>query len=369
MDLKNPLFLYIGIPALFALTFFLLFFFRKRKKSYIGGAKAANTEFIKSQSEFKKRRALLILLETIFYSSLIGLIISVLVLTARPFETKNEGGSIRKRDIFLSMDVSYSLYDLNSQVADKLKDVVIGMNGERFGIVIFNTSAVTYVPMTDDYDFVEQRLDELKPYFEAQQQYMTQFGQYSYGFEVPEDEQADLTDILNVLSYYDSGTLTDNTYKGSSLIGVGLASTLYSFPKFGQDDRTRVIILCTDNQEEAITPPEVELDGAAKNCKKRNVRVYGIYANTEYDTAMYGEDYGQTRYNELKKACESTNGEAYEVTAKNTVSDIINDIEAEEAKAVKMQNFVHDIEYPEKPAIFMLIFLIITLATGIVLKR
>lgn len=188
MDLKNPLFLYIGIPAL-AFSIFLLLLLRKdAKKKYIGGSKAANTDFIKSRNEYRRRKYLLYFLETIFFSSIAGAIISTLVLCTRPFKVENSSGDVRKRDIFLCMDVSYSLYELNSEVANKLESVVQGMDGDRFGITIFNTSTVTYVPMTDDYDFVVQRLEELKPYFSAEQEYMSKYGQYEYGFEIPESE-------------------------------------------------------------------------------------------------------------------------------------------------------------------------------------
>jgi hypothetical protein len=367
MDLKNPLFLYIGIPGLVAFCLILFFAVRKRKKAYAGGKKAANTEFIKSQKEFQKRKNELVALETLFFGSMAAMILCGLILAARPFKTHSEGGSVKKRDIFLSMDVSYSLYELNSDVIEALKNVVNGMNGERFGVVIFNTSAVTYVPMTDDYDFVVQRLDELKPYFEAQKTYMDNYDTYgnydSYDFNY--DEYSTLSQTLD---YYGAGTLTNNIYKGSSLIGEGLATTLYSFPKYNED-RSRVIILCTDNAEEALVPPDIELDGAAKKCKKKNVRVYGICSETQYNEDYHGPGYSEEKFQELKTACESTNGEAYLVTEDNTVPDIIKSIEAEEAKAVKIQNFVHDVEYPEVPAIVMLFCMIIMIASGIVLKR
>jgi hypothetical protein len=50
------------------------------------------------------------------------------------------------------MDVSYSLYELNAELVDSLEDVVAGLDGDRFGVCIYNTSTVLYVPMTDDYD-------------------------------------------------------------------------------------------------------------------------------------------------------------------------------------------------------------------------
>lgn len=364
MDLKNPLFLYIGIPALIAFLIVLFLSVRKKKKAFEGGKKAANTEFIKSQKEFKKKKTQLVILETLFFGSLAVMITCGLILAARPYKTHSEGGSVKKRDIFLSMDVSYSLYELNSDVIEALKNVVNGMNGERFGVIIFNTSAVTYVPMTDDYDFVVQRLDELKPYFEAQKTYMDDYDyDYDYYYDYEELEK-----LSQTLDYYGAGTLTNNYLKGSSLIGEGLATTLYSFPKYNED-RSRVIILCTDNAEEALISPDIDLNGAAKKCKKKDVRVYGICSKTQYNEDYHGYGFSEEKFSELKKACESTNGEAYLVTEENTVPDIIKSIEAEEAKAVKIQNFVHDVEYPEVPAIVLMVCMILMVTTGIILKR
>ena len=43
-------------------------------------------------------------------------------------------------------------------------ETVSGLDGDRIGISLFNTSSVQYVPMTDDYDFVLRRLEELETY-------------------------------------------------------------------------------------------------------------------------------------------------------------------------------------------------------------
>lgn len=54
------------------------------------------------------------------------------------------------------------------ELVQSLKDVVSNLDGDRFGITIYNTSSVLYVPMTDDYEFVLDRLDKLKEYFDVQ---------------------------------------------------------------------------------------------------------------------------------------------------------------------------------------------------------
>jgi valyl-tRNA synthetase len=87
---------------------------------------------------------------------------------ARPCETFTEEGEEHKRDIFLCLDVSYSIFSQNEMLVSSLKDFVRGLDGERFGISIFNSSSVVYVPMTDDYEYVISMLDELERYFKMQ---------------------------------------------------------------------------------------------------------------------------------------------------------------------------------------------------------
>ena len=45
------------------------------------------------------------------------------------------------------------------------------------------------------------------------------------------DEYDDFKAMQEELEYYDAGTLVNNMSKGSSLIGEGLASCMYSFPR------------------------------------------------------------------------------------------------------------------------------------------
>ena len=75
-------------------------------------------------------------------------ILASLVLIARPAKKETVNNGTKKRDIFLCMDVSYSIYELNYDLVSSLEEVVAGLDGDRFGICIYNTSTVLYVPMT-----------------------------------------------------------------------------------------------------------------------------------------------------------------------------------------------------------------------------
>ena len=85
-------------------------------------------------------------------------IIASLILIARPVKTETVSNGTKKRDIYLNLDVSYSICYLNYDLVDNLEDVVRSLDGDRFGISIYNTSTVLYVPMTDDYDFIIRKL-------------------------------------------------------------------------------------------------------------------------------------------------------------------------------------------------------------------
>ena len=348
MVLKYPLVVKIAIPVI--LVFAIVLHLIRRKRAYKGGVKAANTRFIRENKVFKKRRLIHGILLSVAELALITALIASSVLIARPVKKEVISNGAKKRDIFLCMDVSYSIYQLNYDLVDRLEEVVKNLNGDRFGISIFNTSTVLYVPMTDDYDFILSKLEELKEYFRLQKKYMSSFGQ---GYMTDEEYQ-ELSEVYEQLSYFDAGTLVNNFTKGSSLIGEGLASALYSFPKIDDEDRTRVIIFSTDNAEEARSTPLVEVDEACELCANHDIKVFGIFpseesfyteSSTPYDKAMKG----------LKDAIAVTGGTFYQESKSLSVSDMVDDIEAQEALEVQEMTVTKVVD---KPVVFMIILFI-----------
>jgi len=178
MDLIHPLVLEIGMPVLAAL--FLALHLIRKKTKYTTGKKVSNTSFLKELPIYKKRKKLYqgtaIAIEILL---VIALAMSLLMMS-RPAIKQTTSNGTKKRDIFLCMDVSYSICDLNYELVESLKGVVEGLDGDRFGISIYNTTTVLYVPMTDDYDFIIEKLDELHNYFDLQKQYLDEFGEYIY---------------------------------------------------------------------------------------------------------------------------------------------------------------------------------------------
>ena len=167
MRLMHPLMLKILLPAVVLFTALLWYLRRKGKRAYKGGTRIGNASIVRNLPEFKQlsfTRALLLFLAV---ASLVGASGAALFLAARPYRTQRIGQGVKKRDIFLCLDVSYSLYDLNYEVVDYLQEIVDGLEGDRIGISIFNTSSVIYVPMTDDYEFIRMMLDDLKKLTES----------------------------------------------------------------------------------------------------------------------------------------------------------------------------------------------------------
>ncbi len=361
MVLKYPLVVQLGVPVVLILGTLLHFAWRKRE--YRGGIRAANTGFLRGTREYKKLRILHMVMTALLELALVTALVASAVLIARPVKKETEKNGNKKRDIFLCMDVSYSIYALNYDLVDSLEEVVSKLDGDRFGISIFNTSTVLYVPLTDDYDFVKNKLEELKEYFKLQQVYMDAVEGKTY---LSDEEYKELEEVIERLDYFDAGTLVNNYRKGSSLVGEGLATALYSFPRLEDEDRTRLIILSTDNAQEARTEPLVEIDEACEIAAGHDVRVFGIFpdeksfykaSSTSYEDAMSG----------LKQAISVTKGTFYRQSDTLSVKDMVDDIQAQEALMVDEMTVTKMVDKPVIPMIILFASLAVCLLCGIVL--
>lgn len=196
------------------------------------------------------------------------MIVSILLM-ARPYKKVVVQKESYNRDIILCLDISTSVDDLNLELVKNLKEMVNHLKGERFEIVIFNSFAVLLSPLTGDYEYIIDVLDQLESCLE--------------GHNLGNSKLSD--NWLYQSSYLMDGTLVGNEERGSSLIGDGLASTVYNFPNL-EEKRSRSIIFSTDNDLEGT--PLVTLSQAAEICKENNVTVYGIgTANMAYDSIVY----------------------------------------------------------------------------------
>ncbi len=314
----------------------------KEKKSFRGYSAMWIASDLPS---YKRRLVLYILLKILGIAGLVTSLLSAAYLMGRPSYNKKIDAGVKRRDIYLCLDVSYSLYDLNADFVENLEDVVRGLEGDRVGISIFNTSTVEYMPLTTDMDFTIDKLKELKKYFVLQREYMHFHDKYNieemtdeefldFLGSLPKDEYDNFANTVYTLDLIDNPVTLDNEVRGSSLIGEGLASCLFNFPYLGDSERTRVIIMVTDNAQAEKEPPAIELAEAADMCKNNDVAVFGIFPPEE---ALRDLQPGQNFDNlssDMRQNIRKTGGEFYVIGSDFDTEDVISQIRSHEAMQV-----------------------------------
>lgn len=305
MELIFPWVLSIGLP----IVVFLPLVKWKKEDVFKEGQKVANTGFIEETPYYKKLLKQYKLFCKVALGSLFIAIGLCVVMLARPAKVDMINPEIHNRDIFLCMDISDSMDELNLEICDELKSVVKELDGERFGITIFNGQSVLLVPLTTDYDYVLDTLDKLKASFE-----------YSLDLYTG---SADYNDY-DLYQYKYEGTLSDF---GSSFIGDGLASCLFDFPDLKENtERSRLIVFTTDNELNGT--PLVTVDEAAMICKKNDVKVFAITPENVANEA------------EFQYAVESTGGGFYKATSSSVFDELVEDIQKTETSAMEDMKIV-----------------------------
>ena len=324
MELKNKYMIYIGV-----LTLLLVIFVRyKRKDEYKSGKKVFGMSYIENEPYFKKKMLTYRLLCMLLMISCIVSMADCFFLMARPYKKVVTEKESYSRDIILCLDISYSVDELNVELVETLKDTVNHLKGERFGIVIFNSSAVLLSPLTDDYNYIIDTLDQLKESINCR---------ISSGTSNFDDDN-----WIYLSNYIMDGTLVGSDERGSSLIGDGLATSVYDFPDLDEEERTRIIIFSTDNEVEGT--PIVTLNQAADICKENDVVVFGIGT-----AQMYDKNKAQ-----MQAAVTKTGGTFYLQEESGTVQHIVDEIEKKGKHLVKGKTEIKEVEFVEVPVAILL---------------
>lgn len=292
---------------------------------------------------FRKRK---ILYKTGLTATLICcvlVVVSAFLLMAKPYTSRRMQDEKYCRDIILCIDISTSVDYLNENLLDKLKKTVDELQGERFGIVIFNTSPVLLTPLTDDYEYVKDQLDLIAQCLKSRNE-VNLDDAFSSGY-----------DWIYYQAYISSGTLIGNEQRGSSLIGDGLAAAAIDFSD-ADKERTKVVIFSTDNDIQGT--PVATLDEAADICVSNNVTVYGV--GTKEMTPENKES--------MKNAVEKTGGKFYLEEESGSFGEIVSSIEKLSKNLVKVR--MVDVETPELlyPFVLMLVLFAGMLGLGRWLK-
>lgn len=223
------------------------------------------------------------------------LVLSAVALSSRLVSLSVFRPELHDRDIVLCLDASGSMTEYDAALLDTFANLVDSFEGERIGLTIFNASAVTYFPLTTDYDYAKKQMESLRD---------------------------DMTDPATDYDYTNGTLLGD----GSSLIGDGLASCVMRFDDL-DEDRSRSIVFATDNYvagKELITLPE-----AGEYASSKDVTVYGINPG---DTGS--QDYIAELAKQMQDAVEATGGKYFTLDDPSTVPSIVESIQEEESGTI-----------------------------------
>lgn len=275
-------FWWVGLLLLVVFAAYGVWWALRVKPRAVDGDLVTNTAPILATQRFAALTRAQLLWATVQVASLTLVVAGGWLLAARLGVTSDASTEQHNRDIILCLDVSDSMTEVDASLMRGFADIVSGLQGERVGLTIWNSSAITKFPLTNDYDFI---LEELRTGADA------------------------------VTSYdYMGGT---SAGEGGSLIGDGIVSCLQRFDHLDQE-RARTLILATDNSLDA--EPIYTVDEAFAAAKEQKVVVFTLFT---YDT---------TQYAELQALASETGGGGYLLDDSSSASKIISSIQAQEAK-------------------------------------
>lgn len=339
MELKTPILALTGI-IISVILFALFIFFQVKKNEYKKGVKIANTDLLFEDAYYKRIFITYYVLRFVLIIALLVSIVASFVVLSKPYYVKKIQQEKYNRDIMICLDISSSVNDLNLKLVKELQDTVKNLSGERVGIVAFNTSPVLLAPLSDDYNYTLEQLENIHTAIKV----------------TTKGRMVSAREWLRWDNFLYGGTLIGNELRGSSLIGDGLTSGLINFPPDSKD-RTKIIIFATDNDKNG--DGYLSLMEAAEYCKKKDVTVYGI--GTEL---MYAKD-----KEEMKQAMELTGGKFFLEEDSKTFHKITEEIESKSASLVKGKVIMKEVETPEKAFLVLCIAAFIFILATILLKR
>ena len=330
---------------------------RERRRAKI---RAANTERFRALPAYRRKRLESIAVRAVLTAALAAGLICSLLLAARPYEREPVKEEITRKDVFLCVDISSSGCAGLDGFVEGLRDQVPALDGDQIGIYLFNTSGMQYVPVTEDYAFVAQKMDDLAAYFRAAEEFRRDYAdRYDRVQQIPPGKRARYEELNAVLSAFDRGTTAGYEIKGTSAIGEGLASCLFSFPELHTEERPRIILFVTDNLPEYIGDPLVTLEEVADMCAYDRVTVYGVYP-----AVPEGEETSSAKA-QMKAAVESTGGAFFELGNAAEAEQIFPEILNRARTASKTVTAVRDTDVPEVWTAILLAALVLCAAAAV----
>lgn len=305
------------------------FLLRHRQKPKRHAVPIAHSNHLTDLPEYKKamkRYERLILTACGLLSiSLLG----AMIVTARPATVSYITPAQKGRDIMLCLDVSGSLLKVDTTIVNRFRTLIQSFSGQRFGLTVFNSSAVSVVPLTDDYVFLDEQLAEI-------------------GAALAKQEGNDFDRLT-------SGTLADFD-KGTSLVSDGVASCVNNL---GPNPlaRSQSVIVATDNEKNGTAI--ISMEQAAAVAESNNVRIYAIDPGQS-------EEARDKDHQELQSLAQESGGAYYKLSDGKAIAGIIDEVSKQEAKYAASAPVIAVADTP-KP--FLYIVLVFTLLSLLVLWR
>jgi Ca-activated chloride channel family protein len=322
MDLKWPS---LPLPLLAAVGVLLLVV-AFRRRGPVDALLVAHTERLRALPRYRTLARRELLTGALLTLGALVLVVGAVLLAARPIRVEVTQPDPGARDIELCLDVSASMDPWNRQVVDGFGRIVEDLAGERMGLTIFSGNAVTVFPVTDDYEFILERLEEAE----------TAFRTTDYDYFVGAEARGER----------------------ASQIGDGLVSCVQRFDEENRDGRGRAVVLASDNDpvgEEIFT-----LDEAAQHSVREGVVVYGIGTP---DLAA-----APARATPFASAVESTGGSLAILGGDDQVDDVVAGIQRLERSRVERAPGATVLDDPA-PAFWVTAAGLMLLLLGALLRR
>ncbi|MDO5727729.1 MAG: VWA domain-containing protein [Bowdeniella nasicola] len=220
------------------------------------------------------------------------------LLAARPVSVHTESEKLATRDIVLCLDVSGSMLSYDAEIVEKFQSMVDSFRGERIALVLWNSTARTVFPLTDDYSMIRNELTEITRILDT----------VSHSLQTSDSDLDEVFDLLAGTASLDG--------QSASLIGDGLANCVLAFDLADQQ-RSRSIIFATDN--ELAGTPVYYLDEAARFARERDIAVLGLYVGGQRsDAAALRADFERDLTN--------AGGKVFDTHSPETVDEVIDQI-------------------------------------------
>lgn len=289
----------------------------------------AHSDRLTDLPEYKKALKRYQLFLKILAGAMSVALLVTIIISARPARVSLIVPAQKGRDIMLCLDVSGSVLRADTSLVNRFTALVDGFSGQRFGLTVFNSSAIAVLPLSNDYEFIREQLK-------------------ATGQALAEQKGQAFTDLT-------SGSLAAFD-KGTSLVSDGVTSCINNLGENPQN-RSQSIILATDNESNGT--PIVTPEQAAGLAEKKNIRIYAIDPG-QGDAARAGD------HTKLRSLAEQTGGSYHVMTDVNTVQAIIDSVSTQEAKYAESTPVI---AVADSPKIFAYIALLTVVGSLVLIWR